>query len=78
MVTLVESKGSTYRRQGAKMIVSQEKQMVGAISGGCLENDVAEYAKMYWRKEVRNLLSMNWMMMLFLAWDLAVVGPFLC
>lgn len=44
LVTLVEAKGSTYRRQGAKMIVSHHRDTMGAISGGCLERDVAEHA----------------------------------
>lgn len=45
LATVVKTKGSTYRRPGARMLMSENGEMVGAISGGCLENDVFEHAK---------------------------------
>ncbi len=52
MATVVESKGSTYRGIGARMLFKQatnnewdEWTMLGTISGGCLEHDVLEHAK---------------------------------
>lgn len=45
LATVVKTKGSTYRRPGARMLMSEDGEMVGAISGGCLENDVFEHAK---------------------------------
>jgi xanthine/CO dehydrogenase XdhC/CoxF family maturation factor len=45
LATIVNTKGSTYRRSGAKMLMTSTGQMVGAISGGCLENDVVEYTR---------------------------------
>ena len=42
LVTLVRTEGSTYRRAGARVVISEEGRAVGAISGGCLERDLAE------------------------------------
>ena len=44
LATVVETEGSTYRRAGAKMLAFADGETVGAISGGCLERDVAERA----------------------------------
>ncbi len=45
LVTIVKAKGSTYRRPGARMLMTKDGEMVGSISGGCLEGDVFEHAK---------------------------------
>jgi xanthine dehydrogenase accessory factor len=45
LATIVAVKGSTYRRPGARLLVSASGEMVGNISGGCLEGDVADVAK---------------------------------
>src|SRR5437588_7786344 len=45
LATIVAVKGSTYRRPGARLLVAASGEMVGNISGGCLEGDVAEVAK---------------------------------
>lgn len=46
LATVVGVKGSAYRREGAKMLIDEDENRIGMISGGCLENDVAEVAKM--------------------------------
>src|SRR4028119_370342 len=45
IATLVKAQGSTYRRPGARMLMTSEGQMVGSLSGGCLEGDVFEQAQ---------------------------------
>lgn len=40
VATVVAVHGSSYRRPGARMIVTRERRVAGAISGGCLEGDV--------------------------------------
>ena len=41
VATVVAARGSTYRREGARLVVSADgEQVVGNISGGCLEGDV--------------------------------------
>ncbi len=44
LVTLVKVKGSSYRRAGARMLVTDDGQRAGAVSGGCLENDIQRKA----------------------------------
>ncbi|HLL44995.1 MAG TPA: XdhC family protein, partial [Segetibacter sp.] len=38
--------GSAYRRPGARMLVSEDGKLTGAISGGCLEGDALRKAQM--------------------------------
>jgi xanthine/CO dehydrogenase XdhC/CoxF family maturation factor len=45
LATIVEVRGSTYRRPGARLLVPEEGAPIGNISGGCLENDVADVAR---------------------------------
>ncbi len=40
LATLVTVEGSSYRRPGARLLVTQEGRRLGSISGGCLEADV--------------------------------------
>jgi xanthine/CO dehydrogenase XdhC/CoxF family maturation factor len=40
VATVVDVVGSSYRRPGARLIVTRERRVAGAISGGCLEADV--------------------------------------
>lgn len=44
LATVVRTSGSTYRKEGAKIIISESGEVVGSISAGCLENDVLEIA----------------------------------
>ncbi|PSB26564.1 XdhC family protein [Chlorogloea sp. CCALA 695] len=41
LTTVIEAQGSTYRRAGARMLLTSDGCSVGTISGGCLEADVA-------------------------------------
>lgn len=45
LATLVRTRGSSYRRAGARALVLEGGRLVGGISGGCLENDVALRAR---------------------------------
>jgi xanthine dehydrogenase accessory factor len=45
LATVVAVRGSTYRRPGARLLVPEEGAPVGNISGGCLEGDVADMAR---------------------------------
>ena len=42
LVTITRTQGSTYRREGAKMLCLKSGAMIGSISGGCLESDAYE------------------------------------
>jgi len=44
LATVVHVEGSSYRRPGARMLVSEDGRYIGAISGGCLEGDALRKA----------------------------------
>lgn len=44
LVTLVHVEGSAYRQPGAQLVVRRGAPLVGAVSGGCLERDIARQA----------------------------------
>lgn len=44
LATVVRTWGSGPRREGAKMAITSDLQMVGSVSGGCVEGAVAEEA----------------------------------
>jgi xanthine/CO dehydrogenase XdhC/CoxF family maturation factor len=44
LVTVVDVRGSSYRLPGARMLVGETGEMLGTVSGGCLEADVLERA----------------------------------
>lgn len=39
LATVVHVEGSSYRKPGARMLITEQGQLTGAISGGCLEGD---------------------------------------
>ena len=45
LATLVRARGSSYRRPGARMLIARDGNTVGALSGGCLEEEVAARAR---------------------------------
>lgn len=45
LATVVDVRGSSYRLPGAKMLILENGETVGMVSGGCLEADVLERAK---------------------------------
>lgn len=49
LATVVEVRGSTYRRTGARLLLNRHGWIAGGISGGCLEGDVLR--KAWWHTE---------------------------
>lgn len=44
LATVVATRGSTFRKAGAHMLIFPDGELVGSISGGCLEGDVQQIA----------------------------------
>src|SRR5690349_19219257 len=44
LATVVHVDGSSYRRPGARMLITEDGHLTGAISGGCLEGDALQKA----------------------------------
>src|ERR1043166_960912 len=45
LATLVATRGSSYRRPGARMLICGDGTTAGSLSGGCLEEEVARRAR---------------------------------
>jgi xanthine dehydrogenase accessory factor len=43
--TLVQTEGSTYRKPGARLLVDSDGGTLGALSGGCLEEEIAGHGQ---------------------------------
>ncbi|HMP32568.1 MAG TPA: XdhC/CoxI family protein, partial [Saprospiraceae bacterium] len=50
LATVVHVVGSSYRREGARMLIDAYGNMTGAISGGCLEGDALKKALLAFHK----------------------------
>lgn len=46
LATIVECKGSSPQKQGAKMLVRDDGSLVGTLGGGCVEADVVQHGLM--------------------------------
>jgi len=57
LATVVHLDGSSYRRPGARMLVTDEGRMTGAISGGCLEGDALHKALLVMNQQRAKLIS---------------------
>ncbi len=45
LATLTSAEGSSYRRPGARLLITNDGKRLGSISGGCLEEDVVARAR---------------------------------
>lgn len=57
LATVVHLDGSSYRRPGARMLVTEEGRMTGAISGGCLEGDALRKALLVMSQQQAKLVT---------------------
>lgn len=45
LVTVVDLKGSSYRKPGVRMLISSDNSYTGAVSGGCVEKEIIKRAQ---------------------------------
>jgi xanthine/CO dehydrogenase XdhC/CoxF family maturation factor len=57
LATVVHLDGSSYRRPGARMLVTDEGLITGAISGGCLEGDALHKALLVMNQQRAKLVT---------------------
>jgi len=57
LATVVQVQGSAYRRPGARMLVTEDGQLTGAISGGCLEGDALRKARLVMHEQKSMLVT---------------------
>src|SRR5680860_318198 len=56
LATVVETLGSTYRKAGARMLITEDGQFHGIIGGGCFEGDLLEHARAVFKTRLPRLL----------------------
>ena len=57
LASVVHLDGSSYRRPGARMLINDEGQLTGAISGGCLEGDALRKAMLVIAQQQSKLVT---------------------
>jgi xanthine dehydrogenase accessory factor len=57
LATVVKVEGSSYRQPGARMLVTDDGQLTGAISGGCLEGDALRKALLAINQQQNKLIT---------------------
>ncbi|MFF2498879.1 XdhC family protein [Peribacillus sp. NPDC058075] len=45
LATVIRVEGSTYQKEGAKCFFAEDGELIGLLSGGCVEGDVLEHGK---------------------------------
>lgn len=61
LATVVHVEGSSYRRPGARMLIEDDGQLTGAISGGCLEGDALRKALLVMQERRSRLVTYDTM-----------------
>jgi xanthine dehydrogenase accessory factor len=61
LATVVLVEGSAYRRAGARMLITEDGQLTGAISGGCLEGDALRKARLVMAQQQPMLVTYDTM-----------------
>jgi len=57
LATVVDLDGSSYRKPGVRMLISESGQMIGAVSGGCVERDINEQAQSVFKSGVPKIMT---------------------
>ena len=61
LATVVHVEGSSYRRPGARMLITEDGRLTGAISGGCLEGDALRKAMLVMEQQKPMLVKYDTM-----------------
>ena len=57
LATVVDLEGSSYRRPGVRMIMSDQGEALGAVSGGCVEKEILSKAQSVFRTGKARIMS---------------------
>jgi len=57
LVTVVDLKGSSYRRPGVRMAINEDGNFVGAVSGGCIETEIERQAQSVFKSGNAKLMT---------------------
>lgn len=56
-VSVVDLDGSSYRRPGVRMLISEDGEYVGAVSGGCVESEIERQAQSVFRSNKAKVIT---------------------
>ncbi|MFA5330251.1 MAG: XdhC/CoxI family protein [Prolixibacteraceae bacterium] len=56
-VTVVDLEGSSYRRPGVRMVINEDGDSVGAVSGGCIEKEIERQAQSVFKNGNAKLMT---------------------
>ena len=57
LASVVDLDGSSYRRPGVRMLILEDGHMIGAVSGGCVENEVLLQAQSVFETGVSKMMT---------------------
>lgn len=57
LASVVDLDGSSYRRPGVRMLITETGQQIGAISGGCVEKEVVRQAETVFKTATAKVIS---------------------
>ena len=57
LATVVDLDGSSYRKPGVRMLILEDGQMVGAVSGGCVEKEVVRQAETVFASGISKVMT---------------------
>ena len=57
LATVVDLDGSSYRKPGVRMLITEDGQMIGAVSGGCVERDVFQQAGSVFKEGIPKVMT---------------------
>lgn len=57
LATVVDLKGSSYRRPGVRMLIHENGEMVGAVSGGCVEKEILRQATTVFKSNIAKVMT---------------------
>ena len=57
LATVVDLEGSSYRKPGVRMLISEDLSSVGAVSGGCVEKEIIHRAKSVFRDHIPKIIT---------------------
>ncbi|XLS27444.1 XdhC family protein [Flavobacteriaceae bacterium M23B6Z8] len=56
LATVVALKGSSYRRPGVRMLITENGKLTGAVSGGCVEKEIVRQSKQVFESGVAKMM----------------------
>tara|TARA_R110002073_G_scaffold56835_9_gene144451 strand:- start:2469 stop:3479 length:1011 start_codon:yes stop_codon:yes gene_type:complete len=57
LVTVVALDGSSYRKPGVRMLILENHDMVGAVSGGCVEKDILQQSQSVFKDGISKMMT---------------------